>query len=347
MSEIGRLWTGRIFGTNTGNLFVELSQTASGVSGTIRLQDNSFGLAIFEFTGSLDGGTLELAGNPKQAPPGIEIGKFVAKAILTREGVFRGQWETSIGTAGTLELYPYEIESADQRKRPDSAIPEQLRTVRQSVGAVQLYEEDFSELVQAIQKDFAIGRVIVSYKSGGVENTQYLHEFEKLAPNLGKLQYLKVFIQEPEAYGINKLALIELDSQGRNNVMVQGVHESWVVGKAETLTRRLRRYEKNFVTTIKKWGFGLNQAVLIAALVFLLELGSLWTRGIFAAVGVTLWLLIMWAHKRFLPNVLVSMKPRKPGFFARAWPDILSWLIAATAGLAALYAFQLLTRNSP
>ena len=181
MSEIGRLWAGRVFGTNTGNLFVELDQTEAGVSGTLRLLDTLYGLSIYEITGSIDGSTLEFEGEPKQVAPGVETGRFVAKATLTPQGHFRGQWQTSIGTAGTFELYPHATHQADQTRGPDSAIPEQIRTVRQSVGAVRLYADDIRELVQAAQRDFAVGRVIVTYKSAGIENTQYFDEFEKQA----------------------------------------------------------------------------------------------------------------------------------------------------------------------
>ena len=118
MSEIGRLWAGRVFGTNTGNLFVELDQTEAGVSGTLRLLDTLYGLSIYEITGSIDGSTLEFEGEPKQVAPGVETGRFVAKATLTPQGHFRGQWQTSIGTAGTFELYPHATHQADQTRGP-------------------------------------------------------------------------------------------------------------------------------------------------------------------------------------------------------------------------------------
>ena len=103
-----------------------------------------------------------------------------------------------------------------------------------------------------------------------MENTQYFDEFEKQAVSLNELRYLKVSIQEPEAHGINKVAVIELDAEGRNDVMVQGIHESWVIGKAETLARQLRRNQRNFVTNIRNWGVGLNLVlIVIVMLVFL------------------------------------------------------------------------------
>ena len=231
MAEIGKLWAGRVFGTNTGNVFVEINPSNGGVIGTIRFSDSVFGLVIYEFKGSFDGSTLELEGDSKQTEPGVETGQLTAKAVLTSQGRFHGQWWTSLGTAGTLELFPHDALPADQSKLTDVQIPEQLRTVRQSFGAVRLYWEDIQELVKVVKQDFVVGRVIVSYKLNGDEITQYFEDFEKQRTNFKECKYLKLSIQEPEAHGINRLAVIELDSQGRNDLIVQGIHESMGRGK--------------------------------------------------------------------------------------------------------------------
>jgi len=346
MSEIARLWAGRVFGTNTGNLFVELDQAENRISGTLRLLDTLYGLSIYEITGSIEGSTLKFEGEPKQFAPGVETGRFVAKAIFTPQGHFRGQWQTSIGTAGTFELYPHATPQADQSRGIDSAIPEQLRTVRQTVGAVRLYAGDIRELVQAAHRDFAVGRAIVTYKLAGIENTQYYEEFEKQAASLNELRYLKVSIQEPEAHGINKVAVIELDAEGRNDVMVQGIHESWVIGKAEALARQLRQHEKNFVTNIRRWGVGVNLVLFVLLMLVLLPaVETLSGRASFVVVVSGLIAILVWVHRRFLPNFVATISQRKPGVLARAWPVVLSWLIGASASLAAAYAFFLLTRN--
>ena len=213
--------------------------------------DTAFGLVIYDVKGTFDGATLELEGDPKQAAPGIETGRITVKAILNPQGNFRGQWHSSLGTAGTFELFPHDLTPADQGKNVGGPIPEQQHTARQSIGAVRLYMDDVRELVQTIRKDFSIGRLVVTYKSAEIENTRYFEDFEKVDASLGELQYLKLSIQEPEAHGISKLAVIELDSNGRNDVIVQGIYESWVVGKAETLARQLRRYERSLVTSVR------------------------------------------------------------------------------------------------
>jgi hypothetical protein len=347
LAELGRLWAGRVFGTNTGNLFVELTPTADGLTGVLRFMDAAFGLVVYEIKGFFDGTTVKLHGKPNQAPPGIETGEIEAQAVLTAAGHLRGRWASSLGTGGTFELFPHDLPPADQTKQPDSPVPEQLHTARLTVGAVRLYADDVRDLALVQRRDFSVGRLIVTYRSGGIENTRYFEDFEQGIKGISELQYLKISIQEPEAHGINKVAIIELDSQGRNDVIVQGIHESWVIGKSEALARQLRRYEKNLVTNTKKYGLGFNQFIFLAMLVLFPEIEPLWRRVLFAGIVVALLWAIFSAHQRFLPNVVVYVTPRKPGLLIQAWPSILSWLITATASLAAAIAFYFLTRRSP
>ncbi len=346
MAEIGKLWAGRVYGTNTGNIFVSIERSDDGLRGTLRFMDSAFGLVVYAVQGTFSEGTLDLTGEPNQAPDGIQTGQLKAQARLTPEGSLRGSWQTSLGTAGTFELFPHDAPS-DQTRQLAGSIPEQLHTTRISIGAVRLFADDIHELAALLRKDFSSGKLIATYKSGGVENVRYFDDFEKDAHKNQSIQYLKLSLQEPEAHGINKLAVIELDSEGRNDVITQGIYESWVVGKAESVARHVRRHENSLVTNVKKFGLGLNQIIFGTMLVFIPEIETLERRAIFAAIVFGLLMALVWAHQRFLPNVVLYMAPRKPGLLARAWPAILSWVIAATASLAAAVAFYLLTKSSP
>ena len=64
---------------------------------------------------------------------------------------------------------------------------------------------------------------------------------------LGTLRYLKLLIQEPEAYGINRLAVVELNAAGANEVRVQGVQESWLWGKQSPWPRYYVSTKKRFL----------------------------------------------------------------------------------------------------
>ena len=347
METLGRLWAGRIYGTNTGNLFLELNTSGGEVSRTARLMDTLFGLAVYRVTGSFDG-TLRLHGEPIQSAPGVNTGSIEATAFLTPEGHLRGEWRSSIGTAGTFKAYPHDVPAPDQRAVSGAAqVPEQIYTSTLNLGALRLYAKDVWALAQFIRKDFVVGRMVVTYAVRGNEVTKYLEDFQKEAAALGELRRIKLTIQEPEAHGINKVVVVDLNSMGRNEIRVQGINESWVVGKAEAISRMLRAFEKGIVTTYKKFGLTLNQIIFLAMLVLIPAITSLWQRAVFVLFVVALLGILFRVHSRFIPSAALFFGEKEPTVFQRIWPSLASWLITATASLAAALLFFWLTRPAP
>lgn len=347
MPTLGRLWAGRIYGTNTGNLFIELNASGDGISGTLRLMDTFFGLAVYCVTGSFDG-TLRLHGEPVQSAPGVNAGSIDATAVLTPEGHLRGEWQSSIGTAGTFEAYPHDVPPPDQRAAPGAAqVPEQIYTSSLALGALRLYAKDIWELAQFIRRDFVVGRMVVTYAVRGNEVTKYLEDFQNEAAALGELRRIKLTIQEPEAHGINKVVVVDLNSLSQNEIRAQGINESWVVGKAEAIARMLRAHEKGLVTVYKKFGITLNQIIFLTMLVLIPAIESLWQRAGFVVFVVVLIGILFRLHTRLIPNTALYFGEQEPTVFQRMWPSLASWLIAATASLAAAVVFYWLTRRAP
>lgn len=252
-----------------------------------------------------------------------------------------------LGTAGTFEAYPHDLLPPDQRAIGTAQVPEQIYTSTLTLGAVRLYARDLWELAQFIRRDFVIGRMVVTYAVRGNEVTKYLEDFQREAAALGELRRIKLTIQEPEAYGINKVVAVDLNFLGQNEIRVQGTNESWVVGKAEAIARMLRAFEKGLVTTYKKFGLTLNQIIFLAMLVLIPAIASLWQRAVFVAFVVVLLGILFWLHSRFIPSAVLYFGKQEPTIFQRMWPSLASWLIAATASLAAALVFYWLTRRAP
>lgn len=226
-------------------------------------------------------------------------------------------------------------------------MPEQFFTSNIPLGALRLYANDLWELVQFVRKDFVVGRLIVTYTLRGNEVTRYFEDFRKEATAIGELRRLKLMIQEPEAYGINKVVVVELDCFAQNQVRVQGINESWVVGKAEAIARSLRPFEKSMLTTYKKFGLTLNQLIFLGMLVAIPAIQSLWQRGVFVLIVVGLLSLFYWLHSKIIPNAAIYLGENAPTLWHRIWPSVISWLAAATASFAAAYVFYLLTQAAP
>jgi hypothetical protein len=346
MATLGHLWAGHVYGTNTGNLFVELNTSGQEVTGTLRFMDNLFGLVLYRVAGSFNG-TLKLNGTPVHSRSSAELGDLTIVAILTSEGNLRGEWCTSLGSGGTFQAYPHDIPVLDQRAAHTGTTPEQLYTSNISIGAIRLYSQDVEELVRLVRRDFLTGRPVLTYAVRGNEATKYYEDFKVEADQLPELRYLKLTIQEPEAHGINKLVVAELNAHGENVIRVQGINESWVVGKAEAVARTLRLSEKGLVTNYKKFGLGLNQVIFLAMLVLIPDIPSLWYRLLFVASVVILLTALYWMHQRFIPNAVIYLSDRRPSALQRAWPTMLSWLVAATASLAGALVFYWLTKSTP
>jgi hypothetical protein len=346
VNKIGKQWAGRVCGTNTGNFYMELAENNGKLSGTLRFMDSAFGLVIYQINGSFSD-KLKFTGKPIQAPQNVSVGDLEVEGILNAQGHLQGSWKTVLGTAGTFTAFPHDIAPPQATPAGSPLIPEQMHIKNISLGAVRLFLEDVKQLFSHIKQDFVSGRLIVTYNSRGSEITKYADEFLREAPSLGTLEYLKATIQEHEAYGINRVVVVELRAFGQNEIRVQGVQESWVVGKAETLAAILRHYQSPLVTTYKKFGLGLNQFVFLGMLVVMPSITTLQNRVVFAIAVFALLTFMLWLHARFIPNASIKMSIAQPTWLARTWPSLISWLGAVTASLIAALIFYWLTKSPP
>lgn len=345
MGTLTKLWAGRIYGTNTGNLFLSLEEIGPTLRGTLRILDSQFGVASYAIVGSY-GEEISLNGTPLQAHEGIALGTILVNAHLTAEGNLRGQWESSLGTAGTFEAFPHEQDSISQSLGDRQVVPEQIYTHNIKLGALTLYEADVRAILATIRNDFLSGRPIVTYSVGAGEVTKYADDFFSETTGLSTLSYLKLQIQEPEAYGINKIIVIELQAYGINEVRVQGTNESWVIGRAEVLATFLRKHQNFLATGYKKYGLNLNQVIFMALLVVIPEIESLANRAIFVVVVFALLAILLQLHMRFIPNARIHFGNTTQNVFSRLIPTILSWFFAIAASIVAAYLYTWMTSSS-
>lgn len=344
MADIGRLWAGRVFGTNTGNLFIEFSELEPTIKGILRFMDTNFGLTVYEISATYTD-KLRITGKPVQSGENIRVGDLTAEAELTSEGNLKGKWQTGVGTGGSFEAFPHDVPSTQAGKQTSATTPEQIHTKYIQLGSIRLFAQDIGRLFSEIKKDFSTGRLIVTYSTlGGAEITDYAENLLK-EKNLKNLTYCKINIQEPEAYGINRVVVIELRAHGSNDIRVQGVQESWVIGKAEALAAYLKNYESTPVTAYKKFGLNLNQLIFFAMLVLMPSVSTLEYRAVFAVSILMLLLALYWVHSKFVPNASISLSEKTPNWLARNLPPIVSWLMAVVGAVIASFIFYWITKK--
>lgn len=345
MNSLSKLWAGKAYGTNVGNLFVSFDETQPQVKGTLRFLDQLIGIAVYAVEGTFNE-TLTLTGKWQTGGKPEHHGVLTINGRLTSEGNLRGTWISTIGTGGTFDLFPHDVALSSAPSTANPSIPEQLYTRNVTVGAIRMYAQDVLALLRYVQEEFNAPRPIVTYHLRGNEVTKYAVDFEREVSTLGRLDYLKVTVQEPDEYGINRLVVVELNAFGKNEVRVQGIRESWVIGRAEALATVLRKNQSSLVTGYRKFGLNLNSLIFLAMLVLIPEIDTFWARVTFVGATIALLTLLLWAHSKFIPNASILLTGAKPNIFAKAWPTLLSWLVAASASLVAAMVFYWLTRSA-
>lgn len=328
---IGRLWAGNIYGTNPGNVFLIMEGEDAALSGTLRVNEPGVGLYEYSITGSFDGSRLTLAGKPQTRIEGTEFGRLKVTATLGANGNLEGEWETSIGSAGTFNLYPHD------RPRVSGSVdrtPTQLYTARQQFGAIEIDREQIVALAEDIQEEFKVGQVVITVVAG-TEQSGFLADFKELKINADKAEAVKIFVQELEDGGTNKGIVVEIGPQF-SGAMTQGGDEAWVLGRLQKLKTDLQRFVRAYPTNFSLFGFDLGPLMVVAAIVYLPSLTNFRERAIFMVGIFALILAINRLKGRYLPNAAIYLGKKPVGPSARIAPYAISWLIAVTAGIMAI-----------
>jgi hypothetical protein len=330
---LAKRWAGQVWGTNIGKLFVRLEGNDDALTGTLHFNDQEVGVAVYTVKGSFAAPKLNLVGEPPAPIEGVEFGQLTAAGTMNVRGEIHGDWQTSIGSAGTFSLFPH----TGGQLPTDVRNAEQFHTARHRFGAVEIDKEQITEIAESIRREFA--SVIVTVVAG-TEQARFLDDFKQLQFPVDRADSIKIFAQKLDSSGLNQVVAIEFGPQ-LNEAMTQGANEAWVLGERETLKRDLKRYERTYITNFKRWGIGINQVMLLAAIVFLPSLSGLKERVILMGIVLALVFGINSLHARYVPYAAIYLREKKTDWLGKAWPSVASWGIGIVAtviaGLAAAY----------
>lgn len=343
MGSLAGLWAGHIYGTNTGKVFLELEAENGHLTGTVRLNDDSFGVIVYSVTGA-DGDEVELECIPERVPEGVEAEPAQVRGKLAPDGTVKGKWETESGTAGTFRLFPHTIDTDQQVTK--TVKPEQIYNRVLQLGSIRLYKDDVSRIVEMARKDFTLKNLIVTYEQHGNEVTKWADDFLREIDQIHQLRSLKLFLQEPGPGSVNRLVNIELLETGDSTVRVSGPDETWVVGKAESVRKALSAYENSVISNYRKHGLNMNFVLFLIMLILMPSIAGILRRVIFVSAVMILIRILFAIHSRVIPNTLVLIRAKPKGPLGLAWPSILSWFLAVTSSVVAALIFWLLTRHS-
>ena len=85
MIDYSGSWYGRIFGTNSGTVEIEVQQSGESLRGTVNLADAIWGINEFSLTGTA-GEPVSLSLEPTSLPEGVESGTVTVVASLDGDG---------------------------------------------------------------------------------------------------------------------------------------------------------------------------------------------------------------------------------------------------------------------
>lgn len=336
-------WAGKAFGTNIGNIFVKLDGEDSALTGVLRMNEPGIGIAVYAVQGTFVAPTLTLSGQIQVPVEGVEFGQLIASGTMNAKGEIHGDWETTIGTGGTFVLYPH----TGAEESGDGQAVAQFHTARYNFGAIEIDRAQFTEIAESLRRDFP--SVVVTVVAG-TEQARYLEDFKQLQFSADRAEIIKAFAQRPDGSGANEVVSVEFGPQV-NFAMTQGTSEAWVLGRLETLKRDVGRYERTYITNFKRWGIGINQVMLLGAIIWLPSLPGLTARAVLMGVVLGLIVLVNFLHSRYVPFAAIYLRERKVGAVRRALPSIGSWAIgiAATiiAGLVGTYLEGRLQNHTP
>lgn len=326
-------WAGKAFGTNVGNIFITLDGEDSALTGTLRMNEEGVGIAVYAVQGSFDSQKLSLTGQAIEEIENVEFGQMTVTGTMNSKGEIQGDWKTNIGSEGVFTIYPH----IGSEQTTDIQKVEQLHTAKHNFGAIEIDKDQITAIAENIQQEFPSVTVTVTT---GTEQARYLEDFKQYQFADERAEIIKIFAQKPDGFGLNQVVLIEFGPQV-NSVTIQGANEAWVLGQLEKLKRDLKRYERTYITNVKRWGVGINQAMLLATIVFLPSLGGLKDRVILMGIVLALILGVNSLHSRYVPYAAIYLHEKKKGWMGKALPKVASWAIGIVAtiiaGLAGAY----------
>ena len=133
MKNVQGNWSGRITGTNNGNVFAEINQDGEELRGIARINDPMYGTSVYNFTGNVKENVVKLFLIPDSNYSGkietheviinnrpmtitgnlIKYGNVTVDAKLVNKSTIEGMWQSTIGTGGNLFMTNEQVKCSD------------------------------------------------------------------------------------------------------------------------------------------------------------------------------------------------------------------------------------------
>lgn len=322
---INKRWAGRIFGTNTGNIFLSIEGPDDNLTGILRVADDGLGVVVYTVAATSDGSGISLTGTPQKVPDGVQAADISGTGKLMPDGRIFGDWQSELGTGGTFQLHPHGAgdDLLDE--------PTQLHTARHDFGAIEIDKAQVVKIGEKLEAEMK-GSVVITVTEG-TEQSRLLRAFKEADLPAARAQVLKIVSRARSVQDFFDIVEIEF-GPSVNYVSAQSINESWALGTVERFKRELRPNERFYATRVKRWGLSINDVILAWALIILPGLPDIWWRAGWLVGSIVLTRIIATLHDRFIPFATIWLGTKQVGVFAKLSPQLVSWVITVTSGVA-------------
>lgn len=155
-------------------------------------------IAVYAVQGLFEAPTLTPTGQSQVQVEGLEFGDLTATGTMNAKGEIHGDWESTIGAAGTFVLFPH----MSGEEPEDGPITEQFHVARHNFGVIEVDRDQIIDVAENIQRDFP--QVVVTVVAG-TEPAHYLDDFKKLQYTVDKAEILKIFARNPDERGADQV----------------------------------------------------------------------------------------------------------------------------------------------
>ena len=224
-------WVGTISGTNSGDVFLDISDNDGTLRGNIEVRDKRFGLSAFDFEGLREAGKFQIQFIPRAAQPGTVITPGIVSGVFQGKDTIQGIWETELGTAGIFTasrvaaISSVQPESTTMSDKPE--LPHAKKSWITPLSLISLFLT-FTEIVTGIA---------VTQASGGVQIA--LATFVILFPSSIAFAFFWILWQRPYVFypptefGPNTGVAEYVKALGGTAPSEGGVKQRWLIGTSE------------------------------------------------------------------------------------------------------------------
>ncbi|WP_147418742.1 hypothetical protein [Sphingobium terrigena] len=238
-----------------------------------------------------------------------------------------GTWDLLDGSKGIFDLALAERPSESPSLSAQSPAP-QLWNKEALLGAVTLYRADLERLIAELETFVpAPATTYIRATEGGQVIVHQADAYLARRDRPDIIKDMSIVREEIVSTGFKKIATVNLNDSGENNISVSSPDELWTSAVSQRLESFMGQFTSVFTGILRKHGLNINSLILLCVLIVIPDY-KINTR-IFIAIGAILIILAIAGSHKFIRFARVYLDPDRPkNPYSKEVPSAIMALIA-------------------